>query len=69
MAATKKAIAAAKAVEAKLDDGTGFALPDDLEATLGGNSWVALLPALATTTMGWVERSWYMGDHVKALFD
>jgi hypothetical protein len=28
-----------------------------------------LLPALDATAMGWTKRSWYVGDHVPALFD
>jgi Winged helix DNA-binding domain len=31
--------------------------------------WVALLPALDPTAMGWRERSWYAGEHTAALFD
>jgi len=31
--------------------------------------WVALLPALDPTPMGWSQRSWYLGDHAPALFD
>ena len=69
VATTRKAIAAVGAVEVELEDGPGLALPDDLEPTAGGVAWVALLPALDTTTMGWFERSWYMGDHVMRLFD
>ena len=69
VATTRNAVAAARAVEIELDAGTGLALADDLEQTAGGERWVALLPTLDTTTMGWFERSWYMGDHVKRLFD
>jgi hypothetical protein len=32
-------------------------------------SWVALLPGLDPTTMGWRDRAWYLGDHGPALFD
>ncbi len=28
-----------------------------------------MLPALDPTTMGWSERSWYLGDHRPRLFD
>ncbi len=31
--------------------------------------WVALLPALDATAMGWSERSWYLGEHKAFLFD
>jgi hypothetical protein len=71
VARTKAALRGAGAVEVGLDDGqTGFVLPDD-PGTTGEppEPWVALLPALDTTTMGWAERAFYLGDHVKALFD
>jgi len=56
------------AVEVTLDVGTGYALPDDLEP-VGGDPWVALLPGLDPTVMGWKERGWYLGEHASALFD
>ena len=31
--------------------------------------WVAFLPSLDPTVMGWKERDWYLGDHGAALFD
>jgi DNA glycosylase AlkZ-like len=31
--------------------------------------WVALLPALDPTVMGWKERDWYLGDHAAQVFD
>ena len=31
--------------------------------------WVALLPALDATPMGWTERDWYLGEHRAPLFD
>ena len=31
--------------------------------------WVALLPALDPTVMGWKDRRWYLGDHASELFD
>ena len=53
-----------------LDDGrTGFVLPDDVRATPEPEPWVALLPALDTTTMAWVERDFYLGGHARQLFD
>jgi hypothetical protein len=44
-------------------------LPDDLEATPEPGPWVALLPILDATTMGWKDRGWYLGPHRAALFD
>jgi Winged helix DNA-binding domain len=70
---TAKAIRAALAtvgvVEVELDGQTGFVLPGDLEATPAPEPWVALLPSLDPTTMGWQARDWYLGDHKDALFD
>jgi hypothetical protein len=31
--------------------------------------WAALVPSLDPTTMGWKDRSWYLGDLVPGLFD
>jgi hypothetical protein len=35
----------------------------------GPRPWVALLPTLDPTTMGWKERGWYLGPHGRVLFD
>ena len=68
--ATRTALAAVGAVEVRLDDGrVGYVLPDDREATPEPGPWVALLPALDATTMGWKDRGWYLGPHRAALFD
>lgn len=67
---TRAAIAAADAVAVALEDGeTGFVLPGDLEPTPPPEPWVALLPTLDPTTMGWYARDWYLGPHRAALFD
>jgi hypothetical protein len=66
---TRAALAAAGAVEVDLDDTPGVALPDDLAAEESPEPWVALLPALDSTVMGWKERAWYLGAHGPALFD
>jgi hypothetical protein len=70
VARTKAALKDAGAVEVSLDgDQAAYALPDDDERTAEPEPWVALLPALDTTTMGWADRGFYLGDHAKALFD
>jgi hypothetical protein len=46
-----------------------FVLADDVRTERKPASWVALLPGLDATTMGWKERDWYLGDHGPALFD
>lgn len=69
MTQARHAVAATGAVEVDLDAGTGFALPDDLDDTDDPGDWVALLPALDPTVMGWADRSWFLGDHKQSLFD
>jgi len=65
----RRALASVKPVEVDLDGQRGLVLADDLETTPATGSWVALLPALDPTTMGWQARDWYLGDHRAALFD
>lgn len=66
---TKEALAGVGAVEVELEDGPAWTLPGDDGPTPPPEPWVALLPALDSTTMGWQQRSWYLGDHGKQLFD
>lgn len=67
---TRKALAAIDVVEVDLDDGSvGYVLADDLEPGKTPEPWVALLPALDATTMGWTDRDWYLGRYRAALFD
>ncbi|HEX5589068.1 MAG TPA: winged helix DNA-binding domain-containing protein [Candidatus Limnocylindrales bacterium] len=80
VATVTRALRAARAVEVDIEGGaTGWALPDDLEpvgfatpeepAAGPPAPWVALLPALDPTTMGWQARDWYLGGHRGRLFD
>jgi Winged helix DNA-binding domain len=48
---------------------TGLVLADDLAPAAAPDPWVALLPALDPTPMGWSERAWFLGEHGPALFD
>jgi len=65
----KRALAAVGAVEVALDGGSGLVLPGDLEPVPPPEPWVALLPSLDPTPMGWIERDWYLGEHRAPLFD
>jgi hypothetical protein len=56
-------------VDVDLDGATGLLLADDAEPVEAPAPWVALLPALDPTAMGWTERDWYLGEHRAALFD
>jgi hypothetical protein len=70
VAATTRALTAVEAVEVDLDGGaSAYVLPDDVDPTEAPEPWVALLPALDATTMGWSNRGWYLGRHGPALFD
>ena len=62
VAQVKQALAAIGPVEVDLDGTTGLVLPDDEDRCAAPEPWVALLPALDPTPMGWSERSWYLGD-------
>ena len=68
-AEVRRALAEVGVAEVGLDGGTGLVLADDLESVAAPGPWVALLPALDPTTMGWSGREWYLGDHAVALFD
>jgi hypothetical protein len=69
-AAVRRALADVGAVRVSLDRGrTGWLLPDDLDPVADPGPWVALLPALDPTTMGWKERAFHLGDHVDKVFD
>jgi hypothetical protein len=76
VARTRTALQGAGAIEVELEaDGRpdprkpGYVLEDDAAATPEVRPWVAFLPALDTTTMAWVERGFFLGDHAPQLFD
>jgi hypothetical protein len=75
VAQTRAALAAVGAVAVELEGGLdgadeeGWLLPDDTAAVRAPKPWVALLPALDPTTMGWQSRDWYLGPHRTSLFD
>jgi hypothetical protein len=65
----RKALARIGAGEADLDGTPGVVLAEDAEPVPAPGPWVALLPALDPTVMGWTSRAWYLGEHGPALFD
>lgn len=65
----RNALTTVEAIEVDLEGRTGYVLPDDLGTTPRPDPWVALLPSLDATTMGWKERDWYLGAHRDVLFD
>jgi hypothetical protein len=69
LTAVRRALTELAAVEVDLDGQTGYLLADDVEETGPVGPWVAVLPPLDPTTMGWFERDWYLGPHKAQLFD
>jgi len=63
------ALAQIPVTEVDLDGSTGLVLAGDEEAVPGVAPWVALLPALDPTVMGWQDRRWFLGEHGPALTD
>jgi hypothetical protein len=74
-ATTKTALADSGAVQVRLEDGTGgtggtgWVAPGDEEPPQPVGPWVALLPGLDPTTMGWKQREWYLPAEAAAAFD
>ena len=69
--ATTKALAAAAAEPVALSDGgAAWVAAGDTEPVEPAEPWVALLPGLDPTTMGWKERSWFLqAELAPAVFD
>ncbi|WP_433543800.1 winged helix DNA-binding domain-containing protein (plasmid) [Streptomyces sp. CA-294286] len=67
---TRKALTATGALTVGLDEGTGFLLPEDLEPVTAPEPWVALLPGLDPTAMGWRQRDFHLDSaHIGELYD
>jgi hypothetical protein len=70
LGATRRAIGALDTVTVELEGaGEGVVLAGDEDDAEPPEPWVALLPALDPSTMGWKDRGWYLGDHGPRLFD
>jgi hypothetical protein len=68
MRRTKQALLDCGAVEAELDVGPGWLAADD--PPLGPvEPWVAVLPGLDPTIMGWKQRAWYLPSTSSQVFD
>lgn len=66
---TKRALSGLTLAEVDLDGTPGVVLADDLDPEPPVEPWVALLPALDPTPMGWTRREFYLGEHGPQLFD
>ncbi len=70
VATTKRALDDCGAVEVALDHGgPGWLAADDEAEVPPVPPWVALLPGLDPTTMGWKQRDWYLPDTALGAFD
>ncbi len=66
---TRRVLTRLEPAEVDLDGQPGIVLPDDLAPVPEPEPWVALLPGLDSTPMGWQRRDWYLGGHGPRLFD
>lgn len=68
--ATRQALAAVDPVEVDLDGRPGIVAPDDLDVAPATDPWVALLPGLDPTVMGWKNRDFFLDADLRPhLFD
>lgn len=65
----RRALAQIMTTEVLVEGEPALVLADDIGVTRGVAPWVALLPALDPTVMGWAARDWFLGPHRPALFD
>ncbi len=68
-ATTARALADVGAVEVEVGTGPAWVAPGDEAPEEPAGPWVALLPGLDPTTMGWKERDWYLDPACSATFD
>jgi hypothetical protein len=65
----RKTLESIGAIQVSLEASTAYLHPDDNEPVDTPEPWVAFLPGLDPTTMGWKVRGWYLGDLAGDLFD
>jgi hypothetical protein len=70
LAHTRRALTSLKAVPVQTAEGSAWALPEQLESSEPEEEpWVALLPSLDPTVMGWKERDFYLPFGTEAAWD
>lgn len=70
VAQTKRALSGADVAECWLeDDAPGVVLASDTAPVPPPREWIAFLPGLDSTPMGWKHREFYLGPHAERLFD
>jgi hypothetical protein len=65
----REALASVDTAEVDLDGVSGVVLADDTEPVPAPDPWVALLPALEPSSMGWKHRDFCLGAHRELLYD
>ena len=65
----RKSLKRIGAVGVDIDGEAGYLHREDVEKVSSSQPWVALLPSLDPTTMGWKVREWYLGAYAPQLFD
>ncbi len=66
---TRAAAVPLDTVEVELEGRPGLVLADDVEPVGPPDPWVALLPALDPSSMGWKHRDFLLGPHRERVFD
>lgn len=66
---TRAAVAPLDTIEVEIDGRPGLVLADDVDPVDAPEPWVALLPALDPSSMGWKHRDFVLGPHRERLFD
>ena len=66
---TRRALADAGAVPVELDEGPGWVAAGDEDPVGPAGPWVALLPGLDPTMMGWKQRGFYLPEECADVFD
>jgi hypothetical protein len=66
---TRAAVEPLDTVEVDLDGRPGVVLADDADPVEPPDPWVALLPALDPSAMGWKHRDFVLGPHRERVFD
>lgn len=66
---TRAAVAPLATVEVEADGRPALVLADDVDPVEAPDPWVALLPALDPSSMGWKHRDFVLGPHRERLFD
>jgi hypothetical protein len=69
MGATRAAIASLDTEVVEVDGHDAIVLAADVDPVDEPEPWVALLPGLDPTPMGWKDRDWYLGEHRAQVFD